>query len=261
MTFLTAIIAVATIINIAVFWYESEDTSQKIGVLSGKAGEIVGAMNTALSNNRDAVQKAFQANHDAVEASERENGKAVRATLDAADNSNKIARLALEIQTRPWIEAPEKITSAIPDAFSSKHHFFDAAELTIPLHNFGQTPAIVMEPRLIFGNLGKPEIRFFEPGPNMPARRDLCANPESRFKIPVFQGTIKPKSVQAFVADSDSYLSDREGGRPPWNLFGCIVYYGSEGGGPYTTKVVYNVSYSDDLKTITGIYLVDMEIK
>src|ERR1700729_4272516 len=51
MTFLTAIIAVATVINIGVFWYESEDSSKKIETLSNKAGEIVGTMNTALSNN------------------------------------------------------------------------------------------------------------------------------------------------------------------------------------------------------------------
>jgi hypothetical protein len=80
MSVLTLLIFLATAANVWVFYLESEDTSKKMETLSGKAGEIFGTMNTALSNNQDAIAKAFEANRKAVEASERQS----KASLSAA---------------------------------------------------------------------------------------------------------------------------------------------------------------------------------
>ena len=81
MIVLTAIIAVATGLNVWIFYLESEDTSKKIGELSTKAGGIVDSMNTALSNSQDAVSKAFKANKDAVDASAAQGKRALDASI------------------------------------------------------------------------------------------------------------------------------------------------------------------------------------
>jgi hypothetical protein len=101
MTFLTAIIAVATVINIGVFWYESEDSSQKIRVLSEKAGGIVNSMNTALLDNQVAISKAFAANQKAVEAGERQSKSALDASIKAAQINQRawigVSRVAMRV--------------------------------------------------------------------------------------------------------------------------------------------------------------------
>ena len=61
--------------------------------LSDKAGEIVGTMNTALSDNRTAIGKAFDANKVAVDAST-EQGRAVL---------KESARSAW-LDRRPWLD-------------------------------------------------------------------------------------------------------------------------------------------------------------
>jgi hypothetical protein len=71
--------------------------------LADKAGEIVGTMNTALSDNQLAISKAFTANEDAVKANNLQNQKAVNATLKAAADTNKIAQQTLEAEERPWL--------------------------------------------------------------------------------------------------------------------------------------------------------------
>jgi len=88
MTFLTAVIAVATIGNVFVFWLESESTSKDMKTLSDRAGDIVISMNTALSDNRDAISKAFAENKSALEASERQSRKALEASI--ADSRNTL---------------------------------------------------------------------------------------------------------------------------------------------------------------------------
>src|ERR1700733_8757498 len=62
MTVLTAIIALATIANVLVFYYESEGSSQDIKTFSDKAGTIVGAIDTAISNSQVAIAGAFHEN-------------------------------------------------------------------------------------------------------------------------------------------------------------------------------------------------------
>ena len=57
--------------------------------LTKKAGEIVGAMNTALSNNQDAIARAFEANRNATEASEKQSIKALNASIELAHNEQR----------------------------------------------------------------------------------------------------------------------------------------------------------------------------
>jgi hypothetical protein len=89
MSILTLLIFLATAANVWVFYLESEDSSRKLETLSNKAGEIVGTMNTALSNNQDAVQKAFKANRDAVDASEKQSRKALNASIENARSEQR----------------------------------------------------------------------------------------------------------------------------------------------------------------------------
>lgn len=103
MTRLTAIIAVATAINVLVFWLESEDTSKQIVKLAEKAGGIVTAMNNALSDNRDAVTKAFEANREAVEAGQRQSKAALEASISQGKASMDAAQESFRIQERAWI--------------------------------------------------------------------------------------------------------------------------------------------------------------
>jgi len=160
----------------------------------------------------------------------------------AANDANRIAKQAFEVQTRPWIDVPEHIQNAKPNAWSSDSPSFVSSVFKLALHNFGKSPAVVAEPHFVFANLNKSEIRFWKVNLRFP---DLCANPETRFKVPVFPDVKEDRSIQAFTE------SNEDGNRtPPYNLSGCIVYYGATGGGPYVTRVVYYVNYSSDLKTI-----------
>jgi len=84
MTWLTAIIAVATVANVIIFWLESEDTSKEIGKLSTKAGEIVGSMNTALSDSRQAISSAFEENKSALDANQKQTKRALDSSIDIA---------------------------------------------------------------------------------------------------------------------------------------------------------------------------------
>ena len=83
MVWLTAIIAFATIVNAGIFYLESEATGKQIDKLSDKAGGIVGAMNSALSDSRTAITKAFEQNKAALDASTEQSGKALNASIDA----------------------------------------------------------------------------------------------------------------------------------------------------------------------------------
>ena len=89
---LTAIIAVATGLNVYIFYKESEATGTQIDKLTTKAGGIVDVMNTTLSDSRGAISKAFKANKEAVDASREQSEKALNASINA-----------LQLDERPWI--------------------------------------------------------------------------------------------------------------------------------------------------------------
>lgn len=105
MIILTGIIALATIANVAVFYFESEDASKQTAALASKAGEIVGSMNTALANNRDALSKAFDANRDALKASETQSRASLNASIDISRNDQRswIVVNALELAAPPIV--------------------------------------------------------------------------------------------------------------------------------------------------------------
>ncbi len=146
MVALTAIIAVATVVNVKVFYSESESTGKQIDKLTDKASGIVDSMNKALSDNRDAVSKAFKANRDAVDASNLQNQRSVKATLEAAADTNKIAMQALETQQRPWITESAQIGSPIDFNVNGANITF-----LFTLDNVGHTPAekVWVEAKLI----------------------------------------------------------------------------------------------------------------
>jgi hypothetical protein len=169
--------------------------------------------------------------------------------------TNNLTQQAVNLsknQFRPWIDVPESIQNAEPDGGSSDNPFFASAIFTLPLRNLGQSPAIVMEPHFVFANLNKPEIRFWSVNLKFP---DLCADPKGRFKVPVFPSVTRDKFVQAFVAESNASQTTT----PPHHLSGCIVYYGTSGGGPFMTRAVYVVTYTPDFKSIKSIKLTDIQ--
>ncbi|MGA7225954.1 MAG: hypothetical protein WBX16_24065 [Candidatus Acidiferrales bacterium] len=107
-------------------------------------------------------------------------------------------------------------------------------------------------PRFVLATLSKPRILFWKSD----LKTDVCGSSETRFKLPVFPRDTKEKTVQGGRVET----LITEG--PPRQLSGCIVYYGTMGGGPYKTKAVHNVTYSDsDQRTITSIDLSDSEIE
>ena len=89
MIFLTFLIALATIVNIWVFYKESEDAGTQTMKLANKAAEIVGTMNTALSNNQEAIRKAFEANRLSLESSQQQSKVALDASIKIARTDQK----------------------------------------------------------------------------------------------------------------------------------------------------------------------------
>jgi hypothetical protein len=83
MIILTGIIAVATGLNVWIFYLESESTGKQIDKLTDKAGGIVGAMNSALSNSQTAIKNAFDLNKIAVDASAKQSGEALKRSTEA----------------------------------------------------------------------------------------------------------------------------------------------------------------------------------
>jgi hypothetical protein len=132
MTILTAVIAVATVINICVFWYESEDTSKQTKILAEKVGGIVDSMNIANSNNQEAIKNAFKANRDAVNASEQQSEKTLNASVvpSRLDQRAWVTAVAVDPPDRP---DGSKVYLKEGEAFPS---------IKIQIANTGKTPAI-----------------------------------------------------------------------------------------------------------------------
>lgn len=86
---LTAIIAISTVVNVVIFYKESEESARQIGELASKAGGIVDSMNTALSNNQSAIKQAFEANGHALESSQRQSKSALDASIKTARDDQR----------------------------------------------------------------------------------------------------------------------------------------------------------------------------
>jgi hypothetical protein len=85
--------------------------------LSNKPGEIVGTMNTALSNNQAAISEAFEANRKAVQASERQ------------------SKAAVHVDQRAWIGIEKLIPH--PPVFQ----IGQIGDIDVVFKNTGKTPA------------------------------------------------------------------------------------------------------------------------
>ena len=187
MNWLTAIIAAATIANVLIFWLESEDTAKHIRELSTKAGEIVGSMNTALSDSRDAVSKAFSVNKAAVDASNLQNQRSLRATLKSAADTNELTKKSLEIQERPWVGATS--INVAEDIAVGR-----TLSATMSFQNSGKSPAVHVETKFrmntVCGGFPKrPDYGTLPPGSRsilMPGAPPVQSG-ESRGLIPLDQ--------------------------------------------------------------------------
>jgi hypothetical protein len=118
MTWLTAIIAAATVANVLIFYLESEDTSKQIGKLTDKASGIVDSMNTALADSRTAISNAFDANRKAVEANRQQSQK------------------VFMIEQRPYVVTDLPIFT--PAAMVANQD----VSVNVTFKNIGKTPAI-----------------------------------------------------------------------------------------------------------------------
>jgi hypothetical protein len=239
MTILTAIIAIATIINIGVFWYESEDTSGKIKTLSDKAGEIVGTMNTALSNNQTAISEAFDANRKAVEASERQS----KTALDSSIN-------AFRLDQRPWVGIDD-FRAVDKWQWEPTNREFKAS-FSLTLKNTGKTPAInvflyaIMVPNLFRTDVTKEQSK-------------MCFKAYPGYSL--FPGKEIPQPVGTSVRESDfdelRFYAAPDGrrldGGPRMNdyvlpgLIGCVVYNSGLSTEVYSTGFAYELWYTPDM--------------
>ena len=214
MVVLTAIIALATGANVWIFYLESEDTSKKIGELSTKAGGIVDSMNTALSNSQDAVSKAFKANKDAVDASNLQNQRSVKASLEAAADTNKIALQALEAQQRPWITESAQIGAPIDFNVNGANITF-----LFTFDNVGHTPAekVWVEAKLINKIAGGL--------PSIEEQQRVCDGPASTTAPKTFTlGEILfPDKMFSWSLSWTIPWSEIQGERAP-NLLGPLLY-------------------------------------
>src|ERR1039458_2970906 len=89
MSALTLLIFFATVANVWVFYLESEDAGKQTAALAAKGGDIVGTMNTALSNNQEAIRKAFEANRLSLESSQQQSKVALDASIKIARTDQK----------------------------------------------------------------------------------------------------------------------------------------------------------------------------
>ncbi len=125
MIFLTFLIACATIVNVWVFYKESEDAGAQTATLANKAAEIVGTMNTALSSNQEAIHKAFENNRLALESSQQQSKRALDASIEVSRR-----------EQRAWVGVDTPVTldylSVTPRLVVVSHY---------SVKNFGRGPA------------------------------------------------------------------------------------------------------------------------
>jgi len=239
MIVLTAIIAVATGLNVWIFYLESEATSKQIDKLTERAEGIVRAMNTDLSNNQDAISKAFKANQKAVEASNAQNQKSVNATLKAAADTNKIALQALEAQQRPWITESSRIGAPVDFNVNGAGITF-----LFTFENVGHTPAekVWVEARLI--NIISSNM------PSVEEHERVCNGPATTAPKKFTLGeTLFPGKQLSWPLEWTIPWSEIQGTRAPNILapllYGCVEYSYGLSTARHSTPFRYSVAQSD----------------
>jgi hypothetical protein len=144
MSLLTLLIFLATAANVWVFYLESEDTSKQVKTLSEKAGEIVGTMNKALSDNQEAVKNAFEQNKTAVDASTKQSARALSASIDATRNDQRSWVGTVSFAGADYTATIGGVTRAI---FLSEGQ---QVRFGANFQNSGKTPAVNFAPCVTF---------------------------------------------------------------------------------------------------------------
>ncbi len=180
MIWLTAIIAGATILNVVFFVLESNSSTKSVDRLSEKAEGIVGTMNKALSDNRDAIDKAFKENKDSLDAAAERDRK----VLAAGERSLRIASEQMELSQRPWLQVAGRVSGPL-------YYNVNGANLQIAyiITNTGNTPAVHVRFEARFHMMS-----FTTSKQELPARtRDrLCESIVKRG--PMYSETLTPHS-------------------------------------------------------------------
>jgi hypothetical protein len=164
---------------------------------------------------------------------------------NATQESNKVARQATEAQTRPWIDVegiPEIVDTSAGLSNSSP---YTSVLFNIRLRNYGNSPAVLEQPPFVLMDFSKPVNEFFD-------HSNVCNKHESRILSTIFPNAAPiTRGVYANTVESTSPVRPLEDRR--WTfLGGCIVYKGSNGGGPYYTRVIYRVLFSDEITGASG---------
>jgi hypothetical protein len=115
---LTAIIAVATVVNVWTFYKESEETSKQVQNLADKSAGVVTAMNQALADSQENIKKALDAG-----------SQQAKDTLAQSTN-------ALHISERPYVT----LENVRFDPPLEQNH--QPALVKYDFHNAGKTPAL-----------------------------------------------------------------------------------------------------------------------
>jgi hypothetical protein len=140
MIILTAIIAGAAVLNLIVFYCESESTYKQITRLITESSRIAGDMESSIQQNQTAIDNAAEANRMAVEASNTQNRKLVEASIKqskaALDASIAISRN----DQRAWVGVVGVVTAG---GKASKDNF-SVDSVTITIRNSGKSPALKM---------------------------------------------------------------------------------------------------------------------
>jgi hypothetical protein len=130
---LTAVIAVATIVNVYVFYRESEGSARDIREFSTKAGAMVTAINTSLAEDRTAIRETLKDNREAIAATERQINSALSDSTAQGKAVIKSAASQMRLDQRAWV-------GFIADSVT----FVNGNEIDqgIAVQNTGKTPAV-----------------------------------------------------------------------------------------------------------------------
>lgn len=151
------------------------------------------------------------------------------------ETANEVAKEALEVQTRPWLNIEGE-------------PFNERGQWTLSLGNYGVSPAILAEPNFVTSNIGEPKPRIDRWTKEL--TEELCGHPIRKFNTPIFHGKIGKRPIEL------------HGEQPGYRyLYGCFVYYGPSIGGPHYLKVAYFIDYFPDQITIKGLEYADSEVE
>jgi cell division protein FtsL len=134
MAFLTAVIAIATIINIVVFWLESESASKQTTRLIEEAGKIADSMKETVGQ----AKKALDVTKNAIDTNSVQSKKALESSAKQAQDALTASQVSANLDQRAWVGLVGVDTQGgerTPDAFKFQ-------SIIVTVRNSGKTPAI-----------------------------------------------------------------------------------------------------------------------